>query len=551
MSVNFEYWKDNLVKISAGKNVSEIFRKLGVPFHCKKYRYITHFKNIRKIEKELNKNGVNCTFNVSLLDEFKKYEAYVNSKKKSLIAYIKKVDDKLKEDGKSLFEHQKIGIEFLALNNGAILGDDLGLGKTLQAIFAAPPKAPILIVAPVNAKFVWKNEIKKWLGREAEVLSGRKSFRAPEAGEILITNYEILPRELLAGKTPTKIKPGVKNAFTLEDIQKKVKILNSVKEFTVLIADEGHRLKNKKAQRTKKFKTLAKDIQSKGGKVWILTATPQTNNGKDVWSLLDCIDAKEYTFGDWMNFTKLYDADIKGLEWGTPSKDVKFYLKNSLLRRTKDQVLDLPPVINEIVPVEVEEQYMLACDNFLKECEKLGISFEEAYEIASDINSEMSRHIMTIKSALALSKLPGVISLIEDYEAAEEPVLVGCTHLDPLEVIGKRKGWAIIKGGISADQRNEICNDFQSGRYKGLALSALAASESLTLHRACHMILMDRWWGPTVNNQLKGRIHRTGQKRTCYYKELVIDHPIEYKIFEMNRKKQEQIDLTIEGVSEI
>jgi SNF2 family DNA or RNA helicase len=80
-----------------------------------------------------------------------------------------------------LRDYQKAGVNFLIQAKRAILGDDPGLGKTLQAIMACEGEQArrALIVCPNTIKWVWYEEIKKWTGKEAVVIGGprKKSVR--------------------------------------------------------------------------------------------------------------------------------------------------------------------------------------------------------------------------------------------------------------------------------------------------------------------------------------------------------------------------------------
>ena len=65
-----------------------------------------------------------------------------------------------------LYEFQKIGIHFGRQHYGRILlGDEMGIGKTLQAIgilLLYMQDWPLLIICPSSLKFIWRDEILKW-----------------------------------------------------------------------------------------------------------------------------------------------------------------------------------------------------------------------------------------------------------------------------------------------------------------------------------------------------------------------------------------------------
>lgn len=68
---------------------------------------------------------------------------------------------------KSLYKFQKDGIEFGFKNFGRlILGDEMGVGKTIQAIgimYLYWQDWPLIIICPASLKYTWRDELLKWL----------------------------------------------------------------------------------------------------------------------------------------------------------------------------------------------------------------------------------------------------------------------------------------------------------------------------------------------------------------------------------------------------
>jgi superfamily II DNA or RNA helicase len=70
--------------------------------------------------------------------------------------------------GLELYPYQQEGFRFainrLRANRGAMLGDVMGLGKTIEAIVTANAMVPhrILVVCPATVLFTWRREIWKW-----------------------------------------------------------------------------------------------------------------------------------------------------------------------------------------------------------------------------------------------------------------------------------------------------------------------------------------------------------------------------------------------------
>ena len=63
-------------------------------------------------------------------------------------------------------------------------------------LWALPINIGVLVVCPAALKYNWSDEAAKWRSDlKVTIINGRGNFRFPEAGEIVITNYDILPQE--------------------------------------------------------------------------------------------------------------------------------------------------------------------------------------------------------------------------------------------------------------------------------------------------------------------------------------------------------------------
>lgn len=440
--------------------------------------------------------------------------------------------------------------------------------NTLSAVASVPTKAPVLIVCPANAKYVWLNQFKRWVGREATVLSGRKSFRFPKDREIVIINYDILPEDLYErppkhGPDGKEIEKKDRDRFNRGVAKRREALLASCPEGLVIIADEAHKLKNTQSLRSKRFIHLSDRAKSLNGKVWALTGTPLSNRPEELYAIIRAIGAVEESFGNTKNLQKALGGKILGggnFVWGNPEPSIKYYLANIMLRRRKRDLFDLPRLLIDDLQVDVDEKTKKACDEFVELLERLGISLEEALELARDVSSEMHEHIMSLKKKIAIAKIPGVVSILDDYKEAGEKVIVASNHVSPLEFFGARPGWAVITGDTSAKERDRIEKDFQSGKYDGLALSEIAGGEALTLTAAPTIIVLDKPWTPTTYDQVLGRIDRIGQKGK-FNKELcemvinaydvICGHPIETRINDILKRKGDLIKATIERLVEV
>jgi hypothetical protein len=276
-------------------------------------------------------------------------------------------------------------------------------------------------------------------GQEDERLSGS------QAGEMVIVNFDILPRWLL--KDPAEFPVGVER----------------LKGIT-LVVDEAHFLTNYKSQRSKKIAALGNLVS----RVWFATGTPLTNNPGNLWSVLGAAGLAREAFGSWTNFKRLMGARKKsrwgGIEWGVPDSTVPERLRRVMLRRTRDEVLpDLPKKTYQDITVnglstglrDRLDQAWADQGDYL-EVEECLPDFEEFSKIRAD---------------LAAAKIPDMIEIIEQHEEQGIPLVVFSDHIAPVDAAGAREGWAVIKGGVKPEDRQAIVRAFQNGELKGVALT--------------------------------------------------------------------------------
>ena len=236
-----------------------------------------------------------------------------------------------------LYPHQSDGVSFLISEGRAILGDDMGLGKTRQAIVGmliAAPAGMILVVCPASLKLNWRREIKMVdPAAKIEVLGVVDGAQADPRW--VIVNYDLLAR----------------NAERLHGIQ-----------WAGVILDEAHFIKNNSQRTSHCLKLLGVSNNAREPvvgmrQVYLLTGTPLTNRPRDLFNLLRCVGHPAAR--SFLSFAKRYcDAYKNDYGWVTTGasnlEELNLLMKEVMLRRKKDEVLDLPPKIRSWVPLAVE-----------------------------------------------------------------------------------------------------------------------------------------------------------------------------------------------------
>tara|TARA_R100000995_G_scaffold28991_1_gene12832 strand:- start:1008 stop:2333 length:1326 start_codon:yes stop_codon:yes gene_type:complete len=416
-----------------------------------------------------------------------------------------------------LYEYQKKGVSFLKSRQRALLFDDMGLGKTVQAIKAADYDYPILVVCPAFLRFNWESELKMWgYPHPVSIIKKKKDFRFPVGKEAVILSYSMLP-------LASDLNKLLAEAYTdVDSDDKKI----------TLIADEAHAVKNYKAKRTKKFRSVAQRVISLDGVVWAMTGTPLMNKPNELWGLLKSIDLNKESYRTWENFVRLfrgYKNQWNGWDWGTPHPSAALALKRVALGRRKRDVLpDLPGKTRGMIEVDISKPVMKMCDTILDELKAHGIDPKDiaSSQLTQRLKIEFES-IAKIREAVARGKIPAMLDWLGAFEELELPLVVFGQHRAAIDAIESREGWRTITGSTPASKRNEYIKQFQNGELKGIAGTIGAMGTGVTLTKASHMLFVDLSWVPGDNLQAEDRICRIGQKFPCNYYILTAKHPMD------------------------
>lgn len=186
-------------------------------------------------------------------------------------------------------DYQKAGINFLIANaeSGALLADDMGVGKSLQAARAARAlRGKVVIVTLAYGKHVWVDEIAKWwpaVAKNLQVLSGVKDITPIDPDtQIVVINYDIVYawEEALLKWVADPISPPKLNGPTLD-----APPLIGLGDRFGLIIDEIHLVSNAESRRGQALHRIRKAAAWCVG----LSGTPLTNKPVNLFGVIELI----------------------------------------------------------------------------------------------------------------------------------------------------------------------------------------------------------------------------------------------------------------------
>ena len=403
--------------------------------------------------------------------------------------------------GEGLFPHQIEGVAFLLGRRRAILADDMGLGKTRQAIVSlqhASPGGPYLVVCPASVKRNWAREIQQATpGASIRVIEGGT---APVAdAEWTIVNYDILSKHVGAlGRVP----------------------------WAGLVFDEAHYLKNHTSARSRLARQLAEHAATKARRepaVYLLTGTPLTNRPRDLFVLLQLVG---HSLGrSFLSFAKRYCAAEKtDFGWKTDGasnlEELTVQLHGVMLRRSKDQVLSLPPKLRAWLPVDVPPG---TGAREIREVVELLIGRRGIPAGDPDAAGDGSTrtHLLALltkaRQKLAAAKVGATTDFVAGAIEQGEKVIVFSCFDEPLQALAKEfgDGAVLLTGRTPANKRQALVDRFQQDETVRVFLAnIIAGGVGLNLTAASQVVFNDLDWVPANHWQAEDRAYRIGQTRT-------------------------------------
>jgi SNF2 family DNA or RNA helicase len=464
-----------------------------------------------------------------------------------------------------LYPFQIPGAEFLLRAQHALLGDEMGSGKTLQTLAAMrrvdmlPPEHgggayPALVVCPNSTKRNWAREITKWLPEANPIVidgsAAKRRKQIIEAADvpnaIVIMNIEsVRLHSRLSAYGSVRLKKctecdktGGNPDLTAAKCESHDKELNAI-PFKVCVLDEAHRVKDPRALQTRAIWRVfhGETVQYR----WALTGTPVANHPGDIWSILHTIDPagfpRKSAFIDryaLVEFNAFGGMSIVGLNPETRDEflsllDVRFR------RMLKALVLDQLPAKTRVVRhvemspkqrkayKEVADEYVLTTDsgdklvmngNLPAATRLLQLSSAMCDVDKGETPDDMGSWKVTLTDPCP--KVDELMSIIADNPG--KPLAIAAEHKQLIDLAARRLTaagieYGVITGGVSGAQRDETVEAFQSGKLKYILFTYKAGGVGLNMTAADTLVRLQRSWSLIDNMQGEDRVHRIGSEK--------------------------------------
>lgn len=449
-----------------------------------------------------------------------------------------------------LYDFQNIGSRWLGHTPDALLGDEMGTGKTIQALAgmhyaSANSSLPAIVICPNGTRTGWERETKKWLqAAHPYVLKGSSNQRmkmladaANDPQALVIINWEsVRLMSRLASYGSVRLNRCVEcdpthgdSRLTASRCEVHPKILNKI-PFRTVIVDEAHRMKDPISKQTRAVWAVqhGETVERR----WSMTGTPIANDPTDLWSIMHGVAPYDFpTKGKFVDryalqaFSAYGGLNVVGIN-PLNKKEFEEIFHPHFRRMLKDIVApQLPKKVYVKREVEMSTKQRKA---YAELTDRLVTELANGDILAVQNNLVLRTRQIQLSSAYCEINEDGDVRLSDPSpkldemeeildELGDKPVVIAAMHKQLIDLAAKRltkKGisFGLYTGGIAQWERDRALDLFQEGQTRVLLFTVAAGGVGLTMTRADTILFLQRSWSMIENLQAEDRVHRIGSE---------------------------------------
>ena len=386
-------------------------------------------------------------------------------------------------------QYQLFAAKYIIMMARTIIGDQMGVGKTLEAISSAVAlrnagHRKFMVVCPAAVVENWVREVKKFsdlmpINHYKNPVSARKQW--DKQGGVLITSYD------KAAKMQTA----------------------NIENGSLLIIDEAHYIKNPDAKRTQ----IAKWLIEQFDRVTLLTGTALENKVEEMIELVSRVNLR------------LSQVLTPAMPERFKNQVAEVYLR----RRVFDVIEEMPD--KQKIDIEMELQ-----------TNEERLDYKQRSE--QDHPFMSMRQVSWIKDTVHSTKMSKLKELVEEFSDRRDKAIIFSFFKTPMDLVKKElepniKVFGKIDGSLPSNQRQAVIDEFTN--YDGPAIllgQTSAAGTGLNIQAANIVIFLEPQIKPSLEEQAIARSWRRGQKRDVIAYRLICRNTIDERILMMLEQKQ-------------
>lgn len=207
-----------------------------------------------------------------------------------------------------------------------------------------------------------------------------------------------------------------------------------------------------------------------------------------------------------------------------------------------DKEVKLPPLVESVVPYQLSKPHMKLYGEVMEsELENLP---EEMIDLALRSMFSTLQKLILMPELFGLDIKPPILDYLESYlsQVDDEGVLIYTRHVAVSKMLAERiPHCAAIYGGVSKVAREKAFEDLKSGKIRRLVGNMDSLGVGLDLQMLNHVIFTEVPFRDDKAIQSVGRIHRQGQKETCFAVYPMVEQTIQEQIYYKLLKNKEEL----------
>lgn len=465
------------------------------------------------------------------------------------------------------YQHQLEGLMYGLENESFLLGDSQGLGKTKQIIDIALCRKVTegmkhcLIICGINGtKYNWADEIKIHSSEDSWVLGTRYTKRAPvkmiEGGtKEKLEDLQNIPSQFFWITNIETLRGGAYKEGKAKNSKYRFPIAERIQELIddgtigMIAFDEAHKAKNPDSQQGRALLSI------KAKHPIPMSGTFVLNNPLDLYLPLYWAGFEDHSFYQYKNhycvmggFNNKEVVGYKNLD------ELRTIMSKAMLRRTKGDVLDLPPKVHSIEYVDLTSEqkklYKEVKDQIVDSIDKIRMHPDPLSEMLRLRQVTGAPEILS-SSITQSAKLDRLVEMVEEITSIDEKAIIFSQWSTMTDIIrGRLKEYnpAYITGEVKSEVRMEEVKKFQNDDSCKVIIGTVGAmGTGLTLTAASTVIFVDEPWNRGLKDQAEDRAHRIGTRGTVRVVTLIAKDTIDEGIYNLVQKKGRMADFLIDG----
>lgn len=496
------------------------------------------------------------------------------------------------EDGSKLYPHQLDFMKYAidrqrkGYRSGFLCADSPGLGKTIESVnYAMYNKLynrykHCLVICNVNtSKYNWQDDIRKHTnGKMDGYILGSRKRKHPKPGQAVYIvgssqnklddllcghmygddNEPELPYFIILNVEAIRMKVGKR--YPIAD-----KIIDMINdgELNMIIIDEVHKNMSPTSLQGKQILRIKDKTHSRC--TWVsLTGTPIVNKPTDVFLPMRLIDAHNFTsYYKWCQYFCVYGGygGHEVIAYRNIPR-LKFMLQQNMIRRRKEDVLNLPDKIHMDVYVENTKYQSRLAEEVTMDL------IAHAEEIANDLNPmvrflrlrqvngspELVDHDLRVDNTYLKynAKLVKLLELLEEIHERGEKTVIFSNWVEPLRTLFKflssKYKVCCFTGTMSEAERQKHKRVFMNNPEYTVMIGTIGAlGTTHTLTAANNIIFYDEPWTYADKLQAEDRCHRISAKKSVNVYTLISKDTIDERVHDIVYSKKDTSDYLVDN----